>query len=188
MTERRSEFQRSRADIVRHFGRKTLICARCGHKSKSTHLHHIHPLIEGGSDSCENLIPLCGDCHDEWDIYADAGIDFGNYLTTLSAKTFAVMYRVSAFRFPTESGFDMSKIYILQFTGNAMKQEEPLDYFEEIRQENAVFCQYQYSDTNEMLRLYGTHYDVVDVDGANELAEESKRLGMIAMAIKTGTF
>lgn len=188
MTERRAEFQRNRAEIVKQFGRKTLICARCGNKSKSTHIHHIDPLIFGGSDNCENLIPLCSECHDEWDTYSDNGIDFGDFLTTLPAKTFAVMYRISAFRFPTESGFDMSKIYILQFTGNAMKQEEPLDYFEEIRQENKVFCKYPYSDSGEMLRVYGQHYDIVDVEGANALADEAKMMAMRMLAIKTGEF
>ena len=40
------------------------ICQRCGRYSKGRlHYHHIRPLGCGGSNSPQNMIPVCRDCH-----------------------------------------------------------------------------------------------------------------------------
>ena len=42
------------------------ICQRCGRYSKGNlELHHIKPIGFGGSNSKDNLIPLCRECHAE---------------------------------------------------------------------------------------------------------------------------
>jgi hypothetical protein len=42
---------------------KHLACSRCGHL-QNIELHHKHHFIDGGSNTRENLIPLCKNCHD----------------------------------------------------------------------------------------------------------------------------
>lgn len=158
MTERRAEFQRFRKEITKVFGRDTLICARCGARSKSTHIHHITPLIEGGNDDYKNLIPLCSDCHLEWDTYSDAGVGFGEFLTTIPNYMFAILYKMQMFRFAEKQRPDMNTIYKSQFPGNSLKCNEPQKYWAELAEENEKFCAYPYSDQDEMLRLFGKHY------------------------------
>lgn len=39
-------------------------CGRCGHRQENEgHVHHIKPLSDGGSNTLNNLVGLCGDCH-----------------------------------------------------------------------------------------------------------------------------
>lgn len=72
-SEERRKFRELRSLWMKEHGWKGFICARCGHYSKSVHLHHIKELIFGGENVPQNLIPLCGDCHRELDCY---GSDF----------------------------------------------------------------------------------------------------------------
>lgn len=37
-------------------------CEKCGKKDE-LEVHHIIPLVEGGSDDFENFVALCSDCH-----------------------------------------------------------------------------------------------------------------------------
>ena len=37
-------------------------CENCG-KEDELEVHHIIPLVEGGSDDFENFVALCSDCH-----------------------------------------------------------------------------------------------------------------------------
>ena len=37
-------------------------CEKCG-KEDELEVHHIIPLVEGGSDTFENFVALCSDCH-----------------------------------------------------------------------------------------------------------------------------
>jgi Restriction endonuclease len=43
-------------------------CVRCG-TEEDLQIHHIIPYEDGGVDSLENLITLCGDCH--WDAHGE---------------------------------------------------------------------------------------------------------------------
>lgn len=43
--------------------------------------HHIEALIEGGSDTLDNTITLCGTCHHGWHHSCEGWIDFDVYLS-----------------------------------------------------------------------------------------------------------
>jgi len=42
------------------------MCDWCGQKTKLT-IHHIIPQSMGGSDTRDNAVGLCRECHDYWD-------------------------------------------------------------------------------------------------------------------------
>ena len=46
------------------------ICADCGGKPKKLQIHHIIPQSMGGSDTRDNAVGLCPECHDKWDMLA----------------------------------------------------------------------------------------------------------------------
>jgi ssDNA-binding Zn-finger/Zn-ribbon topoisomerase 1 len=46
------------------------ICADCGGKPKKLEIHHIIPQSMGGSDTRDNAVGLCPECHDKWDALA----------------------------------------------------------------------------------------------------------------------
>lgn len=80
--DKRIEFNKLRKQWMKEHGWKGFVCARCGHFSKSAHLHHIKELIYGGENTPENLIPLCGECHRELDRYPD-GFPFEQFLVSM---------------------------------------------------------------------------------------------------------
>lgn len=42
-------------------------CAKCGYRYRGgIQVHHIIPVVAGGSNEPDNLIPLCDRCHAEW--------------------------------------------------------------------------------------------------------------------------
>lgn len=46
------------------FKKYNYTCQLCGRYAKGNlHLHHIIPLGMGGTNSIDNLIPLCSECH-----------------------------------------------------------------------------------------------------------------------------
>ena len=49
------------------------VCADCGEKPKKLEIHHIIPQSMGGSDTRDNAVGLCPDCHDKWDELAKQG-------------------------------------------------------------------------------------------------------------------
>ena len=166
---KREEFAKVRRELLKRLGRKTLICARCGHKSESVHLHHIEEMWAGGSDEPENLIPLCNECHVEWDTYGGAGLTFGEFLTTLSYAAFALMYRAGYFRLPKDYPLDAKMFYLVQFVGKAEKHGT--NYFMEMGEENKMFCAYPYSNAIKMLELYGKHYEPFTPDEVERYGE-----------------
>lgn len=166
---KREEFAKVRRELLKRLGRKTLICARCGHKSESVHLHHIKEMWEGGSDEPENLIPLCNECHVEWDTYGGAELTFGEFLTTLSYAAFALMYRAGYFRLPKDYPLDAKMFYLVQFVGKAEKHGT--SYFIEMGEENKMFCAYPYSNAIKMLELYGKHYEPFTPDEVERYGE-----------------
>lgn len=116
--------------------------------------HHIKPIYRGGIDQPEDIIPLCGQCHQEWDIFKEYGMDFGDFLTTLPEHTIARLYSVGAFR--AEEKIDLSIIYRLQFTGRAFSHDnDPEAYWDLLKEQNQFFCKYPYSDHRAMLEAHG---------------------------------
>lgn len=158
MNERRKEFTKKRNRILKENGWTSLICARCGRESQSTHLHHIVAVADGGSDDPENLIPLCCDCHNEWDTYEEMGVEFGPFLTTLPLHCFASMYYLGIFRLSEK--VDLNMLYVVQFAGRAFKRKDEAHlYWEDMKAQNKVFSKYPYGDAAKMLELYGKHYE-----------------------------
>lgn len=49
------------------------------------HKHHIKARQEGGDDTLDNLIPLCGKCHREWH-EREGSIDFRRWLDSLPSR------------------------------------------------------------------------------------------------------
>ena len=58
--KRRNEYAKKRLDGKGI--RKPQVCATCGER-KGLEVHHVIPLVFGGTDEYFNLIPLCHDCH-----------------------------------------------------------------------------------------------------------------------------
>jgi len=52
------------------------VCADCGEKPKKLEIHHIIPQSMGGSDTRDNAVGLCPNCHQEWDEKAKEGVFF----------------------------------------------------------------------------------------------------------------
>lgn len=50
-------------------------CRMCGHESESLHLHHIIPLLAGGTNDPELLIFVCTECHQRVEAHARETID-----------------------------------------------------------------------------------------------------------------
>ena len=166
VSEERKEFANMRRRLLNKTGSKQFICARCGLASKSVNIHHIKELFEGGENKTKNMIPLCWDCHREWDLCHDIGMTFGEFLVSLPSKAWQTATYIGLFRYYGKLGGKLKNIYQIQFTGNALKypgvDENPMIYYEEIERQNKIFSAYPYSDTNEMLRQYGTFYETFD--------------------------
>lgn len=79
----RKEYGRYRQVLLRQNRIDKLICARCGVENKSNHLHHLTEIAYGGKNR-ENLIPLCADCHKDWDTCESIGMSFGEFLVSVS--------------------------------------------------------------------------------------------------------
>lgn len=170
-SKERQEFAKKRKTLLAQTTGKQFICARCGKFSKSAHLHHIKELIDGGSNNNENLIPLCENCHIEWDAGADVGMEFGEFLVSLSSMTWQIAAMTGLFGSPYPVGEAFANIYKLQFTGNALrytpqKDEKRgyLDYWRELKRQNELFSTYPYSDHDKMIKLYGEMYETLSPD------------------------
>jgi len=66
-------------------------CAKCGAR-KRVEVHHIKPVVYGGTDDLENLIPLCRKCHR---FAPDDYIDFLRYLASPYAPGISAMNHVT---------------------------------------------------------------------------------------------
>jgi hypothetical protein len=62
---------------------------------RNLHSHHITALADGGSDTNENTITLCGICHTEWHSIAEhiPGLTFAEWLDIPSAIVLIEGYR-----------------------------------------------------------------------------------------------
>lgn len=57
------------------------ICNRC-YSNKDVQLHHIIPVINGGTNNFNNLIPLCRNCHMDWHYHNYGNLKFKDFLAT----------------------------------------------------------------------------------------------------------
>ncbi len=179
-SKERQEFADKRRMLLAKTTSKQFICARCGKCSKSVHLHHIKELIDGGSNDNKNLIPLCENCHIEWDDGADVGMEFGEFLVSLSSMTWQIAAMTGLFRSPYPVGEAFANIYKIQFTGNAIKfdvgknrGDKFFSYWDELKQQNEMFQAYPYSDHDKMIKLYGKMYETLSSDA---FAKHTKKI------------
>lgn len=168
-SEARKEFQKIRNQIMRKYGFKELICARCGYSNKSNHLHHIDALIWGCQNIEDNLIPLCSICHQEWDHYENLGIGLGEFLLIPSSLTMAILLANGMGKLNNSVGEIFMNFSHIKFYGNAFAYEnkhrgKPVatDYFEQLERQNEVFSSFPYSNTEKMLCLYGKIFEITD--------------------------
>lgn len=66
-------------------------CAKCGTR-KRLEIHHIKPVVRGGTDDIENLIPLCRKCHK---FAPDDYIDFLRFLSSPYTPGISAMHHIS---------------------------------------------------------------------------------------------
>ncbi len=63
--------------------------------TEGLHVHHIHALMDGGTDDLENLILLCWACHREWEIVeAGTNIVFSDWLRAPTVVDFIITWKV----------------------------------------------------------------------------------------------
>ena len=68
----RVKIRREAANIRGKFLKENPYCKRC--RSLATEMHHIKPVIAGGTNSKRNLAPLCSCCHREVEIWNSIGL------------------------------------------------------------------------------------------------------------------
>lgn len=175
----RQEFAKKRKALLAQTASGQFICARCGRFSKSVNLHHITELIDGGSNDNRNLIPLCEDCHIEWDTCADVGMVFGEFLVSLPSMTWQMVAMTGLLRSPHSIGKALAGVYKMQFTGGALrftaikKQNRVyFDYWDELKRQNEMFPSYPYSNHDKMIKLYGSMYETLSQESFAEYAQE----------------
>ena len=154
---RRKEFEKYKTSLLRQNGITSLICARCGYSNPSNHLHHIKEVVYGGEDTPENLIPICAECHHEWDICSAVGMSFGEFLVSVSSLTLQLAAKQGLFRSGTSSDELLKALHIAQFSANSLSNED-IDYWIELEKQNKLFNTYPYSNNDTMLSHYGSIY------------------------------
>ena len=154
VVDRRSEFQKYRRKLLKENDITHLICARCGEWRCSIHLHHIKEIVYGGTNEPYNLIPLCYECHDEWDKWDDNTFEFGTFLLTPKLrdfrKTFFGKIAVSSHSMALYRGL-MIPVRAQDWAAQYTDGEENDEYRSEFERQNKLFFQYTYSDTTEMI-------------------------------------
>lgn len=162
---KRTEFDKLRKQWMKDHEWKGFICARCGHYSKSVHLHHIQELVYDGENTPENAIPLCGDCHRELDVYPD-DYPFEQFLVTMPGMALPVAQEAATLEgaglFSTRAWLGVcASVYRAVNVAKAGFDLEDAGWTASDFQhdQNAFFSKYPYSDESwraEQLRLvYG---------------------------------
>ena len=154
---RRKAFASYRKSLLRQNNISALICARCGYESNSVHLHHIKEIVCGGEDSAQNLVPLCSECHKEWDVCSVAGMNLGEFLVSVSSITLQTAIKQGLTRSDVTIGDALKTLYEAQFAVNSIKSQSD-DYWSEMEKQNRVFNTYPYSNHVMMMNTYGSMY------------------------------
>lgn len=71
---------RDRKVIVQAKIRDQHKCQRCG-EADHLHVHHIHALSDGGSDTIDNVVTLCDTCHYGWHHRFEGWISFPTFMS-----------------------------------------------------------------------------------------------------------
>lgn len=156
---RRKEFTRYRTSLLRQNNIESLICARCGYSSQSNHLHHITEVVYGGEDTPQNLVPLCAECHREWDICSAVGMNFGEFLVSVSSVTLQIATKHGVFGGAISSKEALKALRLAQFSANSLIDTD-VDYWAELEKQNKLFNTYPYSDSETLLVLYSSMHSV----------------------------
>lgn len=165
MNEKRVEFEKLRKRWMKEHGWKGFVCARCGRFGKSTHLHHIQEVVYGGDNTPDNLIPLCGSCHREWDNYPE-DYPFEQFLVTMPGKILCLTQELcdieGAELFTTKAWLAFcGSVYRAVNMAKASEDMEEQGWFSHdlLYEQNQFFSRYPYSDEawrRDMLnRVYG---------------------------------
>jgi len=171
----RAEFNKYRRKLLKANNIEHLICARCGEWRHSVHLHHIKELVYGGTNEASNLIPLCFECHDEWDKWDDGKIEFGTFLLTPKLRDFRKVFfgKLAVSSYSMEMYRSMM-IPCRSSDWDAMyekKDEVIYDYETELARQNALFSHYPYSDKVAMFRRYGSIPDPMLLEDISMLSQ-----------------
>lgn len=154
----REEFQKFRRKLLKENNIEHLICARCGEWRHSVHLHHMVELVDGGTNTVDNLIPLCFRCHGEWDMWDNNEFDFGQFLITPKTQEIRKVF-FGRLAMSAQSLYLMraarSGVYSQEWSDMYFDGEDDTDYMCEYRRQNAIFNTYPYSDTHQMMERYG---------------------------------
>lgn len=59
---------------------------------KAMHVHHIVPIMDGGTNDESNLITLCADCHNEWHQYCEGVFEFEEWLRMVPSWIILAVY------------------------------------------------------------------------------------------------
>ena len=169
----REEFEKYKRRFLKENDIKHLICARCGEWRTSVHLHHIKELVYGGTNDAYNLIPLCGECHDEWDKWDNDSFEFGTFLLTPKTRDLRrVFFGKLAISSHSLAMYRGLMIPVRSQEWAAMYEDEDvLDYKTEFIRQNKLFAQYPYSDVEEMLTRYGNVPDPMLLEDLSMLSE-----------------
>jgi len=109
----RKEFQQVKKE---YYQGNLKICKKCG-SGGNVHLHHITPVIYGGTNDYENLSPLCSKCHKDYHNYfEDKRLDWDEqYAQFLSSPTVQESLAFTDSFNKTFFGVDMNDVDIVEF-------------------------------------------------------------------------
>lgn len=182
-SEKRQEFAKIRNKLIKETATKEFICARCGKVGSSVNIHHMEELWEGGENELDNLIPLCSTCHEEWDLYDAVGMDFGNFLVSLPVGIWVLLTASGVFRYPHHLSEVLRNSYKMQFASHALKfgdrsENGFIEYYNELKRQNAMFDSFPYSDHDKMLELYGGIFETIESaeDAILEINKNSEKI------------
>lgn len=159
-SEARREFSKLRNELIKKYKISDFICARCGYSSPSVHLHHITELVDGGTNTLGNLIPLCEGCHKEWDLYINDDITFGEFLISPPAYAILHMIKFGDVLASTQStrqyyGWFSANIIDMSSTRYLKRHNCSVeDFYNELRRQNDIFPVFPYSDRKKMIALH----------------------------------
>ena len=164
MVDKRTEFAKLRKQWMKSHGWKGFVCARCGHYSKSVHLHHIQELIYGGENTPENLIPLCSECHRELDYYSK-DFPLEQFLVTLPCIVTPLVHERAmiegAEMYSTRTWLGLcATVYRGMNLARATDKisDTDLDASDLMIEQNEFFSKYPYSDEEWRLEQYKLVY------------------------------
>ena len=174
MENTRKEFERMKPSIMK--AKDCTKCVNCG-SDENIQLHHVVPLVLGGTNNIDNIVPLCEDCHSKihgWTTKTSAikaGKELqkqrGEYLGgripigyTVEGKRLKICASTKCiitnlFNIYLSSGCNMCIKYLLENGINKDSNEEVLHILK-----NRIYIGYPYSNSN----IYLPELQIIDTD------------------------